>query len=152
MPVMLSPPKLRTDIAEMPPTKQWTREECDALEKAGLVEFRQYELIEGKLIQKMGKKLPHVRALSLLIQWLVMRFNSRAVPEPGFDVSPVDNPTSNPEPDAVVLYRPVMELVNAIRPDDIRMVAEVSDSTLAFDLGAKAALYARAGILGNRRK
>lgn len=146
MPVMLSPPKLRTDIAEMPPTKQWTREECDALEKAGLVEFRQYELIEGKLIQKMGKKLPHMRALSRLVQWLALQFESLVMPEPGIDVAPLDNPTSNPEPDAVVLRRPVEELVEAVRAQDLRMVAEVSDTTLVFDLGAKAALYARAAI------
>lgn len=146
MPVVLSPPPPRTDNSEFPPTKQWTRKECEALEKAGLVGIRDYELIEGKLIQKMGKNLPHIRALSLLIQWLVLRFASRVVPEPGIDVSPADNPTSNPEPDAVVLYGPIEAVVEAIRASDIRMVAEVSDTTLSFDLGPKAALYARAAI------
>lgn len=146
MPVVLSPPELRTDNGVYPPTKQWTREECEALEKAGLVGVRDYELIEGKLIQKMGKKLPHTRALSRLIQWLVVHMGSSAVAEPGIDVAPEDNPTSNPEPDAVVLRRAVEDIVDAIRPRDIRMVAEVSDTTLAFDLGVKAALYARAGI------
>ena len=32
-------------------------------------------------------------------------------------------------------------------PEDIRLVAEISDSTLAFDLRVKAKLYARAGIV-----
>lgn len=146
MPVALSPPPPRTDNGEFPPTKQWTREECEALEKAGLAGIRDYELIEGKLIQKMGKNLPHIRAMSLLIQWLVLRFASRVVPEPGIDVSPADTPTSNPEPDVVVLHCPITDVVEAIRASDIRMVAEVSDTTLAFDLGPKAALYARASI------
>lgn len=146
MPVTLSPSPQRTDPGESPPHKKWTREECDALEKAGLIELRQYELIEGELIAKMGKNLRHVRALALLIHWLVGRFGKRVAPEPAIDVSPQDNPTSNPEPDAVVLRRSVEELTDTIRPEDILLTAEVSDATLAFDLGAKAALYARAGI------
>ena len=145
MPVTLPVVHQRTDSLD-PPHKRWTREECDALERAGLVELRQYELVEGDLILKMGKNLRHVRALSLLVHWFVGVFGKRTVPEPGIDVSPQDNPTSNPEPDAVVLRRSIEELSEAIRPEDILIAAEVSDSTLAFDLGVKAALYARAGI------
>ncbi|MFN7938391.1 MAG: Uma2 family endonuclease [Bryobacteraceae bacterium] len=146
MPAALSPPQPRTDNGDFPPTKKWTREECEALEQAGLVGVRDYELIEGVLVQKTGKKLLHIRALSRLIQWLVFTFESKVVPEPGIDVAPVDNPTSQPEPDVVVLRASVVELVDTIRSRDIRMVAEVSDTTLSFDLGPKARLYARAGI------
>jgi Uma2 family endonuclease len=31
-------------------------------------------------------------------------------------------------------------------PSDVRLLVEISDTTLAFDLGTKARLYARAGI------
>jgi hypothetical protein len=40
--------------------KPWTREECAAYERAGLWEGQHYELIEGELINKMGKNSPHV--------------------------------------------------------------------------------------------
>jgi Uma2 family endonuclease len=33
------------------------------------------------------------------------------------------------------------------RPEDLRLVVEISDSTVAFDMTTKAALYARAGIV-----
>ena len=146
MPVVLSTPQPRTDNGDYPPTKKWTREECEALEQAGLVGVRDYELIEGVLIQKMGKKLPHTRALRKPIRWLNQLFDLCSLQEPGIDVAREENATNNPEPDAVVLRRSVEEIAGSIHPGDIRMVAEVSDTTLSFDLGAKARLYARAGI------
>jgi len=146
MPVVLRPPEPRTDNGEFPPTKQWTREECETLEQSGLAGIRDYELIEGKLIEKMGKKLPHTRALRKLMGLLIRLFEMHCVQEPGIDVAREDNVNSNPEPDAVVLRRSIEEISGSIEPKDIRMVAEVSDTTLTFDLGAKAALYARAGI------
>lgn len=146
MPVALRPSEPRTDNGEFPPTKQWTREECEALEQSGLAGIRDYELIEGNLIEKTGKKLPHTRALRKLMGLLIRLFEMHCVQEPGIDVAREDNVNSNPEPDAVVLRRSIEEISGSIEPKDIRMVAEVSDTTLTFDLGTKAALYARAGI------
>jgi hypothetical protein len=68
-------------------------------------------------------------------------------PEGPIDVAPQDNPTSEPEPDIAVLAKTGPEYMGANPPaSDVRLVIEVSDSTLAFDLGPKARLYARAGI------
>jgi Uma2 family endonuclease len=68
-------------------------------------------------------------------------------PETSIDVSPEDNPRSEPEPDLIVLNRPSREIRNSNPgPADIRLIVEISDSTLGFDLTRKAALYARAGI------
>jgi len=59
-----------------------------------------------------------------------------------------DNPTNEPEPDLVVLAKPSREFQDANpRPSDLRLVVEISDSTLGFDLTTKAELYARAGIV-----
>jgi len=130
-----------------PPHKKWTREECDLLEKAGLAEAHRYELIEGELVLKVGKKNPHMRAVLLLTNWLRSVFGDlRVLQEPSIDVSPEDHPTSEPEPDAVVLSRPFLEYPAQAPSADILLVAEVSASTLTFDLTTKAALYARAGI------
>ena len=62
------------------------------------------------------------------------------------DVSPEDNPTSEPIPDLVVLKRSIRGRRTNPRPAELLLVTEVADSSLAFDLNIKAALYARAGI------
>ena len=130
-----------------PPHKRWTRDECAVLEKAGLLESQRYELLEGELVLKMGKNHPHMRALLLLVAWLRTAFGQNfVVQEPAIDVRPEDNPSSEPEPDAIVLNRSFLELTSRARPDELLLVAEVSSTTLAFDLTAKARLYARAGI------
>jgi Uma2 family endonuclease len=67
-------------------------------------------------------------------------------PDAPLDVAPEDNPTN--EPDLIVLTRPSSEFQDANpRPADLRLVVEISDSTLGFDLTTKAGLYARAGIV-----
>ncbi len=69
-------------------------------------------------------------------------------PEAPIDVAPEDNPTNEPEPDPVVLAKPSREFEDANpRPGDLRLVVEISDSTVGFDLTTKAELYARAGIV-----
>ncbi len=145
---------------EMPPRKRWTRAECEAIEAAGVLAQQRYELIEGELISKMGKKRPHVNSLALVMHWLVEVFGFEFVnQEAPIDVAPEDTPTSEPEPDLIVLKRPLLEFQTANpRAEDLRLVVEVSDMTLQFDLTIKAALYARAGIreywvvdLANRR-
>jgi hypothetical protein len=133
-----------------PPRKRWTRAECDTLEASGLWEQQRLELVHGELISKMGKKRPHLNALVALQAWLVRTFGEQFVnPGAPIDVAPEDNPTNEPEPDLVVLNKPTREFQDANpRPADLRLVVEISDSTLGFDLTTKAELYARAGREG----
>jgi Uma2 family endonuclease len=132
-----------------PPRKRWTRAECTALEASGLWDQQHLELVQGELISKMGKKRPHVNALVAVQAWLVRTFGEQFVnPEAPIDVAPEDNPTNEPEPDLVVLAKPSREFEDANpRPSDLRLVVEISDSTVGFDLTTKAELYARAGIV-----
>ena len=132
-----------------PPRKLWTREEYDELASSGVLDQQHLELVEGELINKMGKKRPHVNSLTLLKAWLDTVFGARQVnPEAPIDVAPEDNPTNEPEPDIIVLNRDLTAFPSANpRPEDLLLVVEVADSTLGFDLTTKAALYARAGIL-----
>lgn len=126
-----------------------TRVECAKLESAGLWDQQHLELVRGELISKMGKKRPHVNALVAVQAWLQRTFGEQFVnPEAPIDVAPEDNPTNEPEPDLVVLTRPSREFqdINP-RPADLRLIVEISDSTLGFDLTTKAELYARAGII-----
>ena len=132
-----------------PPRKCWTRAECAALEAAGLWDRQRLELVQGELISKTGKKRFHVNALVAVQAWLVRTFGEQFLnPEAPIDVAPEDNPADEPEPDLIVLTRPSSEFQDANpRPGDLRLVVEISDSTLGFDLTTKAELYARAGIV-----
>ena len=131
-----------------PPRKLWTRVECATLEASGVWEQQRLELVRGELISKTGKKRPHVNALVAVQAWLVRSFGEQFVnPEAPIDVAPEDNPTNEPEPDLVVLAKPSREFRDTNpRPADLRLVVEISDSTLGFDLTTKAELYARAEI------
>jgi Uma2 family endonuclease len=132
-----------------PPRKVWTRAECGDLEAFGILKEQHLELVEGELISKMGKKRPHVNALTMLMAWLVQVFGARFVnPEAPIDVALEDNPINEPEPDLIVLRRELSNFVSGNpRPEDLDLVAEIADSSLNFDLTTKAALYARAGIV-----
>jgi len=105
-------------------------------------------LIEGELISKMGKKRPHANAIAAVHAWLLRVFGEQYVnQEAPIDVAPEDNPTNEPEPDLIVLAKLSREFKDNPQPADLRLVVEISDSTLGFDLTTKARLYARARIV-----
>jgi Uma2 family endonuclease len=131
-----------------PPRKRWTRQEIEIFEKTGAMEGQHFELIEGDLINKMGKYMRHVLGTKRAFRVLVDIFGwSLVLQEPAIDVSPEDHPTNNPEPDVIVLRRDPSE-IRGIEPEasDVVLIVEVADTTLQFDLTVKAALYARAAI------
>jgi Uma2 family endonuclease len=134
--------------AGYPRRKRWTRGDCKSLESTGLWEREKLELIEGDVVSKMGKSWPHVTSTALVMKWLAAVFGPlHAIQDAPIDVSPEDNPTNEPEPDLAVLRQPVSTYESANPgPSDVRLLVEVSDTTLAFDLRTKARLYARAGI------
>jgi Uma2 family endonuclease len=132
-----------------PSRKRWTREECARLAAAGLLDQQHLELIEGELIDKMGPSRPHVNGLALIYPWSTRVFGARFVYQGSpMDVSPEDNPSNEPEPDIIVLNRDLSSFRSANpSPQDLRLVVEIADTTVNFDLTTKAALYARAGIV-----
>jgi Uma2 family endonuclease len=122
------------------------------LDAAGIFEQQKVELIEGELIVKMPKNRPRAGTATLLMAWLIQVFGGRRVgSEAPIDVAPQDNPTNQPVPDFFVAKN---EYANSGRfwssppqPRDLDLVVEIADTSLAFDLTTKAALYARAGII-----
>ena len=136
--------------AQLPPgmRRGLTREDCHALQAAGLLELEKFELIDGELIPRTGKSPLHSVVLHHFLQWLRQIFGSAYVQQGiSIDLSSLLNRTNEPEPDATVLRRPA-DFFRAVNPgpDDILLAVEVSVSTREYDLGAKAALYAQAGI------
>lgn len=128
--------------------KRWTRAECEHMPEP--LNQRHLELVEGELIDKMGKNWPHVSSLVVLLTWLGGVLGPRLViPEASIDVAPEDNPTSEPEPDLIVTKQDLEYYIDRGRPgpDDLQLVIEIADSSLRLDLTTKADLYARAGIV-----
>jgi Uma2 family endonuclease len=130
------------------PRKRWTRAECSTIEAAGLFDQQPVELVEGELLLKTRKSRSHVHLVALLSGWLMSVFGARFVNlHAPIDVAPQDNPTNEPQPDALVLKRSYTGFRSVTPgPKDLELIVEVSYTSLAFDLTTKAALYARAGI------
>ena len=130
-----------------PNRRRWTRDECERLVKKGELTGR-YELIDGEIISKMGQQSPHTIASMLFGQWLVALFGYLFVrTEKPIVIQGRMGKTNEPEPDIAVTLQPSATYFPLQPgPMDIRLIVEVSDSTLRFDLKTKALLYARVGI------
>lgn len=110
---------------------------------AGVIgEEENFELIEGEIVPMAAKNHVHERiksALNLAI--------ARALPADlwlGIESSIRLSATTFVEPDLVV-YRRDLRL-EEVRGPDVLLVVEVADTTLAFDRGRKAQLYAAYGV------
>jgi Uma2 family endonuclease len=125
-----------------PRARKWTRAEYYRMGDLGWFRGQRVELIEGTIVQMPPQKNFHVIGINLVEEAL------RAAFGPGFWVR-IQAPLhllrrSAPEPDAAVV--PGKSRDYKENPSQALLVVEVSDTTLAFDRGLKAALYARAGI------
>lgn len=102
------------------------------------------ELIEGEIIEMAPIGSPHAGCVN--------RLNRLFVQRAGAAVVAVQNPViisnlSVPQPDLALLQPRADDYAGAHpRTADVLLVVEVADTTLAFDLGRKATIYARCGI------
>jgi len=103
------------------------------------------ELIHGEITPMSPIGPPHNNTVKVLIAW-----SFEVLPPEAVDVfaqGPIGIPAldSEPEPDLVWARRDDYSAQHP-RPEDLILVIEVSDSSLARDRGLKARLYAEAGI------
>ena len=127
------------------PVRRFTVEEYRRLGESGiLAEDDRVELLEGWIVPKMVHNPPHDNAVELIDEAL------RAELPAGFFVrvqSAIHTADSEPEPDlALVSGSPRARKGRHPTPDEVALVVEVADASLDRDRGAKARLYARAGI------
>lgn len=86
------------------PHETWTREELALVEETGVFEGMHFELIEGELIDKMGKKHRHVKSTRATVIALESAFGQDfVIQEAPIDVAAEDNPRNEPEPDVVAM-------------------------------------------------
>lgn len=125
---------------------RWTRAAAYALVENNILDGAQYELLGGEIYRKV-KNQPHVLAVGRVGRRLQALFGLDMVLLEGpVAVTASDTTVNDPEPDVALLTRSLDTFLDAPPgADDVRLIVEVSDSTLRRDLGDKAALYARAG-------
>jgi Uma2 family endonuclease len=130
-------------LATEPHPYIWTTRAYKTLVELGVFADRRVELIEGVIVEisPMGSK--HETAMVLTMERLRQAFGPGyyARPQLTLDLSP----HSMPEPDVAVVPGGVRDYADK-QPTTALLIVEVSDSTLKFDRGEKASLYARAGI------
>jgi Uma2 family endonuclease len=134
---------VRTEPTEV---KRWrfTVHDYHRMGEAGILhEDDRVELIEGELVEMTAIGTRHFVCVNRLNQLLVGAVGDEAI------VS-IQNPVrlneyTEPQPDVTVIRSRDYRL-SLPGPEDLLLLIEVSDTTLAYDRNVKLPLYARAGI------
>ncbi|MGB8700910.1 MAG: Uma2 family endonuclease [Thermosynechococcaceae cyanobacterium] len=124
---------------------QWSVADYRRMIESGLLRDRQVELIDGQIVE-MAPELPiHRASYRRGVQYLESRLGAQAVI---FATAPITlSDKTEPQPDICIAVPPESRYnTRHPEPADIYGLIEVSNSTLAYDLGEKATLYARNGI------
>lgn len=130
-------------LGEWPRPYQWSRDEYYRLADLGLFASHRVQLIDGEIIEMSPQGSPHYVALTLVTRILERVFGADYWVRPQGPLSLSKH--SEPEPDVAVVKGSPRTLIG--HPATAELVVEVSDTSLSFDLGPKARLYARTGIL-----
>jgi Uma2 family endonuclease len=135
-------PSLTAFNAAEPQVRQWTRAEFYRLAELGFLQGQRAELIEGTIMVLSPQNWPHASTVDRVAE--VLR---QALPA-GFWIRtqlPLNlNQTNELEPDISVVLGKRDDYRD--HPTSAALIVEVSDSTLTYDRGPKASLYARAGL------
>ena len=126
--------------------RRFTVDEYHRMAKAGILhEDDRVELIEGEIVEMAPIGDRHVACVMELGETLIARLIGRAKV---IIQSPVPlSSSAEPEPDLAVLrLRDDRYRTGLPRAEDVLLIIEVSDTTLAYDRGIKLRLYALAAI------
>ena len=124
----------------------FTREEYHRMGEVGILKpTDRVELIRGEIVKKLPPGRRHRAFVDNLNQLLVLRLAGRAIVSVQNPVVVSDD--SEPEPDLKIIRRrslPYKE--REAHAEDVLLLIEVADSSLAYDRSTKLALYAETGI------
>jgi Uma2 family endonuclease len=122
---------------------KWTRDDLVRLHALGVFGGRRVMLIDGEVLVMSPMNEPHARAIVFVLQALQAAFGANFTFRPQL---PMDlGQTTDPEPDVIVVAG-APRSQPPTTPTTAVLVVEVADTSLAFDIGDKASLYAAAGI------
>lgn len=133
-----------TTAAEGLPRRPFTVAELERMVEAGiLAEDERIELIGGEVVPMSPKGDHHEMLRAALSHYWISRL------PPDLMVAQVTtfrlDADSYLEPDFV--FYPMASGIRGLGPDTARLVVEIADSSRAYDLGLKASVYARFGIV-----
>jgi Uma2 family endonuclease len=124
--------------------RRFTRAEYYRMAEAGILgEDDRVELIEGEIVQMSPIGDRHVAFVMNLGRLLTLRLAERAFVSVQSPV--VLTADTEPQPDLAVL-RPRAYKERKPHADDVLLLIEAADTSLAYDRTTKLRLYARAGI------
>lgn len=130
-----------------PKLYEMTVEKYHQLIEAGIfTEHDKVQLIEGRLVEMSAKGVLHATAVSRIVRQFGRRFDDLAVMRVQ---DPIQlNNKSEPEPDLVLARMPdVRYMLHHPKPEDIYVVLEAADSTLAYDRDELGPWLAQNGVL-----
>ena len=132
-------------MSTLPTPRQFTVSEFLRLADVGVIRpGERVELIDGQIVAMTPQGPVHSALVSGIVARLIELF-----PRDAFCVRPqstlVLGEDEAPEPDIAVVAGPCEEHEREL-PRSALLVVEVSETSLAFDRGRKADLYARAGV------
>lgn len=116
------------------------------LGEAGVLrDDRRHELIEGVVYEVPPQGIPHSVAVSRLTETLILQLAGRAIVRPGLPL--LIAPRSLPEPDlGIYAHRADHYATGHPSAADLMVAIEIAGSSLRFDSGTKARMYARAAV------
>lgn len=125
--------------------RRFTVEEYHRMAETGILgPEERVELIRGVVREMSPKSWAHVMTTKVMFRRLEEALRGRASV---YQEAPLvsDGIDSEPEPDVMVCSNPDEWAYRTARTSPL-LVVEVADSSLEYDLGEKAALYAEAGV------
>jgi Uma2 family endonuclease len=132
-----------TQAAEGLERRRWTVAEIEAMVVAGIIdEDERFELIDGEVVPMSPKGLRHEVIKASLNKWWLQRMPTgfNLIPETTFRL----NATNFIEPD-FVFFSSATKLAD-LKPANALLCVEVADTSLRYDTGRKAMLYAAHGV------
>jgi Uma2 family endonuclease len=124
----------------------WTVEDYSRMIEAGILQPEdKVELIEGQIVQMAAKGTAHEATVTRTARVLRNSLGERVLIRTEAPIQ-LDN-RSEPEPDVAAVRVDSLDYADHHpTPEEIYLVIEVADTTLAKDCGSKARAYAGAGI------
>ena len=132
-----------TQAADGMPRRRFTVAELEAMVAAGILgEDERIELIGGEVVPMSPKGNHHEILKGALNEYWVRRMPERfrLAPETTFRLTP----DTYLEPDFIFFDK--ASGIRGLKPETAHFVVEIADSSFAYDIGRKAALYAQFGI------
>jgi Uma2 family endonuclease len=126
--------------------RRFTRAEYYRMAEVGILgRHDRVELIKGEIVEMSPIGRRHKAFVTNLAQILILRLASRALVSVQSGVVLAED--TEPEPDVTVLRRRTVPYKEReAHAEDVLLLIEVADSSLAYDRSTKLRLYAGAGI------